>query len=74
MRRREMALGTAAAALAGPAATQSRVRRIGVLWGGTFGEPARLGAIRFLQESGAVEGRDFVLLVRSARGDRAKLP
>lgn len=77
MRRREMALGTlgtAAAALAGPAAAQSRVRRVGVLWGGTFGEQARVRAIELLQKAGAVEGRDFVLLVRSAGGEREKLP
>ena len=78
MRRREVALRTlgaaAAAALAGRAAAQSRVRRIGVLWGGTFGEQARLRAITRLPKAGAVEGRDFVLLVRSAAGDRQKLP
>ncbi len=74
MRRREMALGSAAAALAGRAAAQSRVRRIGVLWGGTFSERHRVGAINLLQKAGAVEGRDFVLLVRSAAGDREKVP
>ncbi len=78
MRRREVALGSlgtaAVAALAGRAAAQSRVRRIGVLWGGTFSERARGGAIELLQKAGAVEGRDFVLLVRSAAGDTEKMP
>lgn len=78
MRRRDLALGTlgaaAAAALAGRAVAQNRVRRIGVLWGGTFSERARGGAIELLRKAGAVEGRDFVLLVRSAAGDREKVP
>lgn len=68
------AVGAAAAALTGRAAAQSRVRRIGVLWGGTFSERARGGAIQLLQKAGAVEGRDFVLLVRSAAGDTEKMP
>ena len=50
------------------------MRRIGVLWGGTFTEQSRQRAIELLKESGAVEGRDFVLLVRSAAGQRDKLP
>jgi putative tryptophan/tyrosine transport system substrate-binding protein len=75
MRRRVLALGTAAAVFAGVAATQQgRVRRIGVLWGGTFSERGRAEAIRLMKESGAVEGRDYVLLVRSAAGDVEKLP
>lgn len=74
MRRRDMAWGTAALALAVRAAAQHRVRRIGVLWGGTFTEQSRQRAIELLKESGAVEGRDFVLLVRSAAGQRDKLP
>lgn len=74
MRRREMALGTAAMALAGRAAAQNRLRRIGVLWGGTFSEQGRQRAIQLLKESGAVEGRDFVLLVRSAAGAQETVP
>jgi len=74
MRRRELALGTAAMVLAGRAAAQNRVRRIGVLWGGTFTEQVRQRTIQALKESGAVEGRDFVLLVRSAAGQPDKVP
>ena len=74
MRRREMVFGAAAAVVAGPAAAQNRVRRIGVLWGGTFSEQHRQRTIQVLKESGAVEGRDFVLLVRSAAGEREKVP
>ncbi|MFN0185437.1 MAG: ABC transporter substrate binding protein, partial [Aquabacterium sp.] len=73
MRRREMALATAAA-VAGPVAAQGRVRRIGILWGGTFTEQARQRAVQLLKEQGAAEGRDFVLVVRSAAGDRDKVP
>lgn len=80
MKRRELALvtfgtcGAAALALTGRAAAQNRVRRIGVLWANRFPEPSRALAIDFLRQAGAVEGRDYVLLVRSADGDATKLP
>jgi putative tryptophan/tyrosine transport system substrate-binding protein len=74
MRRREMALGAAAAALAGPAATQNRVRRIGLIRVPVLTEQDRRRVIDGLQKAGAVEGRDYVLLVRSADGDLKKVP
>jgi putative ABC transport system substrate-binding protein len=75
VKRRDLALGLPAAALAGSGWAQNRVRRIGLLVTSAREPQERAAASEALHKSvGAVEGRDFQLLSRAAGGDNARLP